>query len=46
MLAGEATAIVDKLQRWRAEHAVSTYVLQDEAFVDAFAPIVARLAGT
>jgi len=46
VLAGEATAIVDKLQRWRAEHAVSTYVLQDEAFVDAFAPIVARLAGT
>jgi probable F420-dependent oxidoreductase len=46
VLAGEVPAIVDKLLRWRAEHAVSYYVLQDEAFVDAFAPIVARLAGT
>ena len=46
VLAGEAPAIVDKLLHWRAEHAVSYYVLQDEAFVDAFAPIAARLAGS
>ena len=46
VLAGEAAAIVEKLLRWRDEHAVSTYVLQDEAFAPAFAPIVARLAGT
>jgi hypothetical protein len=46
VLAGEAEAIVEKLLRWRDEHAVSTYVLQDEAFAPAFAPIVGRLAGT
>src|SRR5262249_51240607 len=46
VLARQAAAIVEKLLRWRDEHARLTYVLQDEAFAPAFAPIVARLAGT
>jgi len=45
VLAGEVPAIVDELLRWRAEHAISSYVLPDEATADAFAPVVARLAG-
>ena len=46
VLAGELEAIVAKLEYWRGEHAVSYYVLSDEAYLDAFAPIVARLAGS
>ena len=46
VLAGEVPAIVEKLLRWRDEHAISCYALQDEAFADAFVPIVARLAGS
>ena len=45
MLRGEVGEIIDKLERWREEQAVSYYVLNDEADVDAFAPIVARLGG-
>ncbi|MEV5709004.1 TIGR03621 family F420-dependent LLM class oxidoreductase [Actinoallomurus sp. NPDC052274] len=46
VLTGETPAVCDALRRWRDDLGVSYYVLHNEADLDAFAPVVERLAGT
>jgi probable F420-dependent oxidoreductase len=46
VLAGDLAAVRDALHRWRDELGLSYYVLHDEADLDAFSPVVNRLAGT
>jgi probable F420-dependent oxidoreductase len=46
VLAGDLPEMCEKLRRWRDEHGVSHYVLHDESDLDAFTPIVERLAGS
>lgn len=45
VLAGELTAVCDALHRWRDDLGLSYYVLHNEADLDAFTPVVGRLAG-
>ena len=45
VLAGELTAVCDALHRWRDDLGLSYYVLHNEADLDAFTPVVNRLAG-
>ncbi|MCO5969600.1 TIGR03621 family F420-dependent LLM class oxidoreductase [Actinoallomurus soli] len=46
VLTGDTPAVCDALHRWRDDLGVSYYVLHHEADLDAFAPVVERLAGT
>jgi probable F420-dependent oxidoreductase len=46
VLVGSVEQIVERLQRWRAELGISYIVVFTEPQMEAFAPIVARLAGT
>jgi probable F420-dependent oxidoreductase len=46
VLVGDVAEICDTLRRWREECAISYLVLHNEFDLDAFTPIVARLAGT
>jgi probable F420-dependent oxidoreductase len=46
VLTGGVTAMADKLRRWRDEHGMSYFVLHHETDLDAFAPVVAKLAGS
>ncbi|GAA4616483.1 LLM class F420-dependent oxidoreductase [Actinoallomurus liliacearum] len=46
VLTGGTPAVCDALRRWRDDLGVSYYVLHNEADLDAFVPVVERLAGT
>ncbi|GAA2398519.1 LLM class F420-dependent oxidoreductase [Actinomadura vinacea] len=46
VLTGSVAAMADKLRRWRDEHGMSYFVLHHETDLDAFAPVVAELAGS
>ncbi|MEV5748970.1 TIGR03621 family F420-dependent LLM class oxidoreductase [Actinoallomurus sp. NPDC052308] len=46
VLTGGTPAVCDALRHWRDDLGVSYYVLHNEADLDAFVPVVERLAGT
>ncbi|GAA3953184.1 TIGR03621 family F420-dependent LLM class oxidoreductase [Actinomadura viridis] len=46
VLAGSVEDMADKLRRWRDEHGLSYFVLHHETDFEAFAPVVAKLAGS
>ncbi|MGH3391993.1 MAG: TIGR03621 family F420-dependent LLM class oxidoreductase [Actinomadura sp.] len=46
VLVGELPEVCDRLRRWRAEYGLSYYVLHNETDLDAFLPVVRKLAGS
>jgi probable F420-dependent oxidoreductase len=46
VLHGTVPEMTDKLRRWRDEHGLSYYVLHNETDLDAFTPVVGKLAGS
>ncbi|MFD0856142.1 TIGR03621 family F420-dependent LLM class oxidoreductase, partial [Actinomadura adrarensis] len=46
VLTGTLPEMTDKLRHWRDDHGLSYYVLHNETDLDAFTPIVEKLAGS